>query len=67
MIDYALTQAQSEGVISTASRGWGLAEATVTKALSILPPPTTNEVDKLYHQLAEIHAIFATQLVECAH
>jgi hypothetical protein len=54
-------------VISTASCGWGLAEATVTKALSISPPPTTNGVDKLYHQLAEIHAIFASQLAECTH
>jgi hypothetical protein len=29
--------------------------------LDKLPPPSANGVDKLYHQLAEIHAIAATQ------
>jgi hypothetical protein len=30
------------------------------------PPPTTDEVDMLYYQLTEIHAIGATQLAEYA-
>jgi hypothetical protein len=63
MIDYAPTQARSKGVISTPSCGWGQAEATVAKALSPSPPPTTNVMDKL----VEIHAITATKLAECAH
>jgi hypothetical protein len=30
------------------------------------PPPTTNEVDRLYRKLMEINAIDAAQLAECA-
>jgi hypothetical protein len=37
------------------------------KALNKSPLPTVDGVDKLYHQLAEIHAIVAAQLAECAH
>jgi hypothetical protein len=37
----------------------------VAKAPSTSAPPTTNGVDKLYHQLAEIHAITIAQLAEC--
>jgi hypothetical protein len=65
MMDYAPDRAQSKGVISTPSHPscrWGQAEATVVKASSASPPPTTNRVDKLYRQLAEIHAIATTQL-----
>jgi hypothetical protein len=40
----------------------GLGEATVVSS----PPPTISEVDRLYRQLMEIHAIGATQLAECA-
>jgi hypothetical protein len=39
----------------------------VTKALNASPPPTANGVDKLYHQLKEIHIIAAMQLAECTH
>jgi hypothetical protein len=38
-----------------------------TKPLSASPPLTADGVDKMYRQLAEIHAITATQLAECAH
>jgi hypothetical protein len=37
----------------------------VAKAPSTSPSPTANEADKLYHQLAVIHAIAVAQLVEC--
>jgi hypothetical protein len=37
----------------------------VAKAPSTSPLPTADEVDKLYHQLAEIHAIAIAQLAEC--
>jgi hypothetical protein len=50
----------SKGVISTPSCGWGQAEATVAKPPSASPPPTVDGVDKLYRQLAEIHAIAVT-------
>jgi hypothetical protein len=66
MIDYAPTRAWSKGVIPTPSCGWGQAEDAVAKAPSTSSPPTGDGVDKLYHKLAEIHAITAMQLVECA-
>jgi hypothetical protein len=34
--------------------------------VSFPPPCTTDEVDMLYCQLVEIHAIDTTQLAECA-
>jgi hypothetical protein len=40
-------------------RSGGLAEATVARAIVSSPPPTIDEVDILYHQLMEIHAIDA--------
>jgi hypothetical protein len=62
MMDYATTQAWSEGVISTPYRQWDLAEA-----IHFSPLPTVDEMDRLYRQLAEIHTIGAAQLAECAH
>jgi hypothetical protein len=41
-------------------------EATAANPLSTSPPLTVDRVDKMYRQLAEIHAIAATQLAECA-
>jgi hypothetical protein len=41
-------------------------EAATVKTLSASPPLTANWVDKMYHQLAEIHTIATTQLTECA-
>jgi hypothetical protein len=38
----------------------------VAKAMGFPPPPSANEVDRLYYQLVEIHTINATQLVEFA-
>jgi hypothetical protein len=35
--------------------------------LSASPPLTVGRVDKMYHQLVEIHAIAVMQLVECFH
>jgi hypothetical protein len=56
MMDYVPSRARSKGVVSTPSHGWGQAEAAAAKALSV-SPPTIDGVDKMYHQLAEIHAI----------
>jgi hypothetical protein len=38
----------------------------MAKALSVSPPPTTDEVDMLFRQLMEIQAIAVVQLAECA-
>jgi hypothetical protein len=60
-IDYAPIQALGKGESPTASCEGGQA---VTKALNTSPPPIANVVDKLYHQLAEIHTIATTQIAE---
>jgi hypothetical protein len=39
------------------SVGGGEVKAAVAKSLSASTPFTTNGVDKMYHQLVEIHAI----------
>jgi hypothetical protein len=39
----------------------------VAKPLSASPPLTVHGVDKMYHELEEIHMITAAQLEECAH
>jgi hypothetical protein len=46
-------------VISTLHCRWGLAEATTAEAMGFSPLPTADVVDRLYRQLAEIHAINA--------
>jgi hypothetical protein len=33
--------------------------------MSTSPPLTADALDKMYHQLAKIHAIAATQLADC--
>jgi hypothetical protein len=56
------SKTRGKGEAPTANREGGQVAA---KALNTSPPPTTNGVDRLYHQLAEIHTIAATQLAEC--
>jgi hypothetical protein len=60
MMDYATTQARAEGALLPPHGRWGLADAVVAKAMASSPPPTTDEVDRLYRQLTEIHSINAT-------
>jgi hypothetical protein len=40
--------------------------AAAAMPLNTLPPPSTDGVDRLYRQLAEIHAIAVAPLAECA-
>jgi hypothetical protein len=67
MVDVATTQAQSKAAAPSDNHEGGQTEATMAKPSSASPPPTADGVDKLYHQLAEIHAITIVQLVECTH
>jgi hypothetical protein len=68
MRNYATTRARSKGALLPPPGGqWGLVEATVVRAMVSSPSPTADEVDRLYCQLTEIHAIGATQFAECAH
>jgi hypothetical protein len=67
MVDLAATQLQANGVDPLASHVGSQAEAAAAKPPKVLPPPFTGEVDRLFRQLEEIHAIAATQLAECIH
>jgi hypothetical protein len=67
MVDYASTQARAKEVPPLASCEGGQAEAAAAKPLSASPLLTADGVDKIHRQLAKIHAITTTQLVECAH
>jgi hypothetical protein len=65
MMDYASAPAQGKGVAPTASPKEGYTKAPVARPPKASPPPTADRVDKMYHQLAEIHTIATMQLVEC--
>jgi hypothetical protein len=67
IIGYAATRARSEGALPPPRGQGSLAKATMARAMVSSPPLTTDEVDRLYHQLTEIHSIGAAQLAECAH
>jgi hypothetical protein len=66
MVDFTNTHAQAKEVVPPASREGGQTKATAAKPLSSSPPLTVDGVDKMYHQLLEIHIIVVVQLVECA-
>jgi hypothetical protein len=66
MVDLATAQAQAKGAALSANCEEGQTKDAVAKPLNAPLPPSADGVDMLYHQLAEIHAITATQLVECA-
>jgi hypothetical protein len=53
-------------VAPPASHEGGQAEAAAAKPLSTSHPLTIDGVDKMYHQLVEIHAIADAQLAEYA-
>jgi hypothetical protein len=57
---------RAQEVAPSASRKGGQTEAAMAKPMSTSPPITVDRVDKMYHQLAEIHAITDVQLAECA-
>jgi hypothetical protein len=67
MVDFASTQAQAKEVAPSTSREGGQTEAAAAKPLSTSPPFTTDGVDKMYCQLAEIHTIAVVKQAECAH
>jgi hypothetical protein len=62
---FHLQPGPGQGVDPSSQSGEALAETTKAKSLGISPLLTTDGVDRMYHQLAEIHAIAAAQLAEC--
>jgi hypothetical protein len=66
IVYFASTQARANEVTPSASREGAQTEAVVARPLSTSPPLTTNQVDKMYHQLVEFHTITTAQLVDCA-
>jgi hypothetical protein len=67
MADFTSTQAQAKELVPPSRRGEAPIEAAMTKSPSTSPPLTADGVDRMYHQLAEIHVIATVQLAECAH
>jgi hypothetical protein len=74
-VDLATTRAQAKGVapaicheesycLTFARAGQNVAATAML--LDMLPPASTDEVDRLYHQLGEILAIATMQQAECA-
>jgi hypothetical protein len=62
-MDFTSTLPHAKGVAPTTSHEEGHPATRPPKAS---PPPTTDRVDKMYCQLAEIHTITVAQLAECA-
>jgi hypothetical protein len=65
IMDYTSTATRAKGVAPIASREEGHTEATAARPPKTLPPPIVNGFNKMYCELAEIHAITTMQLVEC--
>jgi hypothetical protein len=57
VVELAATQLQAKGVAPPGSREGGQAKDTAAKPLNISPPPSADGVNRMYRQLAEIHAI----------
>jgi hypothetical protein len=66
MMDFASTPTHAKGVALVTGHEEGHTEATVARPSKASSPPTADGVDKMYRQLAEIHAIATVQLVECS-
>jgi hypothetical protein len=65
-MDLAATRAQAKRAAHSANREGGQTEAVVAKPLNVRQPPSADGLDRLYHQLVEIHAFVAVQHAECA-
>jgi hypothetical protein len=57
MVFFNSTQARAKGVTPSASHEGGRTKVAAGKPMSTSPPPIANGVDRMYLQLAEIHAI----------
>jgi hypothetical protein len=66
MVDFTSTQAQTEELAPLVGQGEAQVETVVAKSPGASPPLTADEVDRMYRQLAEIHAITTAQLADCA-
>jgi hypothetical protein len=66
MVDFTFTQAQTEELAPLVGQGEAQVETVVAKSPGVSPPLTADEVDRMYRQLAEIHAITTAQLADCA-
>jgi hypothetical protein len=66
MVDFTSTQTQATYLDPSVCQGEARTKVVAARSPSASPPLTTDEVNRMYRQLAEIHAITATQLAECA-
>jgi hypothetical protein len=67
LVDFTPTQAQAKELAPPICRGEAQDEAAIAKSPSTPPPLPADGVDRMYHQLAEIHTITVMQLAKCAH
>jgi hypothetical protein len=66
MMVFISTQDWAKGMVPSTDHEGGQTEAVVAEPPKASPPPTVDGADRLYCSLAEIHAIAAMQLAECA-
>jgi hypothetical protein len=64
MVEFASTQTRVKGVVPSTNCEGSHTEATAVEPLNASPPPTTDEANKLYHQLVENIDIIIVQLAE---
>jgi hypothetical protein len=60
MLDFTSTQALAKELVSPVCQREAQAEVAEANSTSISPPLTVDGLDRMYHQLAKIHAIAAT-------
>jgi hypothetical protein len=65
MVDFTATQAWAKVAAPSDNHKGSRPKAAMAKPPNASPPPTIDGMDRLYRQLAEIHAIAAVQLAEC--
>jgi hypothetical protein len=66
MLDFTSTQALAKELSPLVRRSEARAKATEANSMSTSPLLTTDGLDRIYRQLAEIHAITAAQLAKWA-
>jgi hypothetical protein len=65
MVDFTSTQTQAKDLAPLVHQGEPRTEVVTARSPSTLPPLTTDGVNRMYHQLAEIHTNVVAQLEQC--
>jgi hypothetical protein len=65
MLDFTSTQTQAKDLTPLVCQGKARTKVVAAQSPSASPPLTVDGVNRMYRQLAQIHAIPTAQLVEC--